>query len=734
MPYIEKQASAYDAFGAQIEPVLQTVADRLVGAHPRVPFTFRLSSAEGFLRNDAYRYVFDCARRFPEAKREQSVYAWAKLWSDGQAALSLRAVPRGPMEVFVNERSVYRSSYYEEKVQAAQNPIQIVLKAGWNSFVVRLTKTPFGFGGELGTYKYAPIHFLLPDPRLDGAEGFLYTGPVDELELLPRLADGLPENIRWYPETQWDEAQKGQGQLRRIYGLHPGQYAYGWSKVEPALPGGHYRVSGSARCPLTIIAQGEPVAQVEKAGTFEASFTTGQPFSDLVVEARCGETDWGYELTLACDDCAVSLANPCHAKGTGDAWLYVGPFAGRQEAGQLTALDRVFRTDDGDDYWRVDLPRMYVRPFLENREFGQWNYPVGVTLYGVAQAALRLHRPDLLEYVHAHIELCTRFYGYALWDRQTFGAAGIDAQITSVESLDDCGSFAFTMLDCAQRGPLEGFRPIADTVAAYISEKQARLPDGALYRQVSSLPDMADTLWLDDLYMSVPFLSRYYLLTGDARYADDAAKQFLLYREKTTIPENGLLSHVYYPKQKLATGVPWGRGNGWVLFSLTELLGVLPETHPLRPELLSFFQALCDAYAAVQDDAGLWHQVLDDPDSYPETSCSAMFICAFARGVRNGWVADRRRFADAACKGWRALTQTAVDRGGNLYGICRGSGHSFTPRYYKYDLGWILNDAHGIGVVLLAGCETSRMLESLSGPQRRDTLPEPAHRAAAPQP
>lgn len=76
---------------------------------------------------------------------------------------------------------------------------------------------------------------------------------------------------------------------------------------------------------------------------------------------------------------------------------------------------------------------------------------------------------------------------------------------------------------------------------------------------------------------------------------------------------------------------PWGRGNGWVVFSMTELLEVLPEDHPKRNDLIEFLNTLCEGYLALQDDEGMWHQVLNDHESYPETSCTSMFIYAFSR-------------------------------------------------------------------------------------------------------
>lgn len=185
------------------------------------------------------------------------------------------------------------------------------------------------------------------------------------------------------------------------------------------------------------------------------------------------------------------------------------------------------------------------------------------------------------------------------------------------------------------------------------------------------------------------------------------------------------MHHVYNIRFDKPCTVPWGRGNGWVLFSLTELLDVLPDDHPRRSELLRWYRELCGGYAALQDAEGLWHQVLTDPDSYVETSCTSMFVYAFAKGVRQGWLPDAGRFAHAALRGFEALTRHCIDQHGNIYGVCRGSGYSFSPLYYKERLSWLLNDTHGIGIVLLAGIETKRLRAYLA------TLQEPAKGAAA---
>ena len=62
-----------------------------------------------------------------------------------------------------------------------------------------------------------------------------------------------------------------------------------------------------------------------------------------------------------------------------------------------------------------------------------------------------------------------------------------------------------------------------DFIADYISKKQGRIPgEDLLFR-----PEANNTLWIDDLYMSCPFLIRRAKQTGQSALLDDAAKQML---------------------------------------------------------------------------------------------------------------------------------------------------------------------------------------------------------------
>lgn len=413
----------------------------------------------------------------------------------------------------------------------------------------------------------------------------------------------------------------------------------------------------------------------------------------------------------------VRLVQPYPIEGSTDPWLHLGPFEveSAPSVASLSTVRALLGEGATAQFWRVDQPDSWVRPYTETAMYGRWNYPLGVTLYGLLATGQELSQPYFAEYAQGHIEQCTTLHTYALWDRDRFGAPGINHQLTLIDSLDDCGSFGAAMLVAHRMRPLQGAEKAAADIAAYISETQDRQEDGALYRAAGTTDFMKDTMWCDDLYMSTPFLTEYYRLTGEAAYLEDAARQFLLYRKRMFQPELGIMHHVYDIKFDKPNGVPWGRGNGWVIFSLTELLTVMPEEYELREKLLHFWNELAYGYLRLQDQQGLWHQVLTDPESYAEASCTSMFIYAYARGVRLGWVSEPDVFISSAQRGWEGLSRYCIDKNGNVYGVCRGSGYSFNKLYYKEELDWQLNDTHGIGIVLLAGVELLRLTRSCSG-------------------
>jgi unsaturated rhamnogalacturonyl hydrolase len=277
--------------------------------------------------------------------------------------------------------------------------------------------------------------------------------------------------------------------------------------------------------------------------------------------------------------------------------------------------------------------------------------------------------------------------------------------IIQPHALDDAGSMCAAMVKAHRAGLGKDLRPWIDNYVKFISTGQFRLADGTLARN-RPLPA---SLWLDDLYMSVPCLAQAGKLTGDVRYFDDATRQILQFSERMFVKERGLFMHGWVQGMQHHPVFPWARANGWAIMAMVELLDVLPENHPNRARIMEIYRAHAAALTAAQGHAGLWHQLLDRRESYAETSASAMFVFALARGINRGWL-DARAFGPAVSLGWNAVA-TKVNGQGQVEGTCVGTGMGWDPMFYMYRPVHVLA-AHGYGPVFLAGAEMIALLRS----------------------
>ena len=346
-----------------------------------------------------------------------------------------------------------------------------------------------------------------------------------------------------------------------------------------------------------------------------------------------------------------------------------------------------------------DLSNLPNRVTLERGDFSIISYEWGVTYAGMLLAGevtgdsrfrqFTAQRFDALRTLAAHIQ--------ALPESERPQPNPLRA-LLSPGSLDDCGAMAAAMLKAQQAGVGGDLKPLIDTDLAYVSGQQMRLPDGTLARN-RPLPN---SVWLDDLYMSVPALAQMGRRTGDPKYFDDAVKQVLQFSERLFVPDKGLYMHGWIQQMQDHPCFHWGRANGWAAMATVELLSVLPENHAGRGPLIELLRRHLRGLAAVQGKNGLWHQLLDRPETFEETSASAMFVFAAARALNRGW-ADPLVYGPMASLGWNAVAQK-VNAQGQVEGTCVGTGFGWDPMYYAYRPTSAFA-AHGYGPVLLAGAE-----------------------------
>lgn len=180
-------------------------------------------------------------------------------------------------------------------------------------------------------------------------------------------------------------------------------------------------------------------------------------------------------------------------------------------------------------------------------------------------------------------------------------------------------------------------------------------------------------VWIDDMYMITIVQTQAYKVTGDMKYIDRAAKEMALYLDELQRP-NGLFYH--------APDVPyyWLRGNGWMAAGVTELLRYLPKNHKDRPRILEGYRKMMESLKKYQNKSGIWNQLIDESEYWPETSGSAMFTYALITGVKKGWL-NVKEYGPAARKAWLALVPY-VDEKGAVSEVCVGTNKKNDKQYY----------------------------------------------------
>ncbi|WP_114781708.1 glycoside hydrolase family 88/105 protein [Botryobacter ruber] len=338
---------------------------------------------------------------------------------------------------------------------------------------------------------------------------------------------------------------------------------------------------------------------------------------------------------------------------------------------------------------------------------GEWSYTHGVVL----SAFDYITKVTGDETFFAHN---TRFYNYVVDNLSYFhkndarkpgDKLGTWGRILHFEALDDCGSIGAAMIKTYLKNKNSNYLPVINRVDEHVSKNQYRLPDGTLARNRPQY----QSIWADDLYMSVPFLANMGVLTGNKKYFDDAARQLLQMGNRLYVPEKELFDHGWsVTSGNYDPRFYWGRANGWTLMAMAELLSVLPEKHKDRDKILHLYRSMVRSLANSQDGTGFWHNLLDKPDTYVETSCTAMFTYAIAKGINEGWVSHV--YGPVALTGWNAV-KTQVLENGAVEGTVEGTTFAHDNTYY-YHRGASVNATHGYGPVLYAGAEMIRLLQN----------------------
>ncbi|WP_337841399.1 glycoside hydrolase family 88 protein [Rheinheimera sp.] len=235
-------------------------------------------------------------------------------------------------------------------------------------------------------------------------------------------------------------------------------------------------------------------------------------------------------------------------------------------------------------------------------------------------------------------------------------------------------------------------------------------------------------VWLDGVYMGMPFLTRYSSAFEQGASYKEAVHEFEVVAEKLRSPDTGLYFHGWdeSKQQRWAnqdTGLSpeyWSRGMGWLAMALVDVLEEIPAQHTeLRAPLIAQSQQLAAVLQHYADpERHVWYQIPDKAGAtgnYLESSASSMFVYFYAKALNLGIIDPAYRsftvqsyqgllneFVLLDAKGQAHLTNMV-----QVAGLSAGRDGSYD--YYMNEP-VIRNDAKGMGPFIMASVQLAKLL------------------------
>lgn len=335
----------------------------------------------------------------------------------------------------------------------------------------------------------------------------------------------------------------------------------------------------------------------------------------------------------------------------------------------------------------------------------EWHYSNGVLDMSMINLGEYLNDPKYINYAKNHVA-----FGFANYEyfKNTFRNDRKHwhwpfGQLWNMKELDDCGAMGAAVIEVYNYDPKQQYKEYFEAAAKHIMEDQTRLSDGTLCR---TFPREM-TVWADDVYMSVSFLAQMGKQTGETKYFDEATRQIINISDYLWCPDKQLFYHCFYTDLNRNGVAFWGRANGWITVSLVRLLDVLPKDYESRKQLIDLLEKQIVGASRYQNENGMWNQLLDKPESYDESSVTAMYVYGIAKAINEGWFPNNT-YQRIAQLGWNALKKDQITENGHFKNVCVGTGITDDlPFYYSRPVGE--NEKHGLGLIIDAGVEILKL-------------------------
>lgn len=358
------------------------------------------------------------------------------------------------------------------------------------------------------------------------------------------------------------------------------------------------------------------------------------------------------------------------------------------------------------DNSRPDMPLWNIESIRQGKTLG-WNYIDGCMIKGV----LSMYKITKDE---KYLKFADSFIDYYTFEDGTI--RGFNKEDFNIDSINE-GKVLFGLYKLTGR---EKYRKATDTIFDQLKD-HPRIDEGNFWHK-KIYPNQ---VWLDGIYMALPFYMEYELEYNNCKNFSDVYNQLMNVDRIMKDKETGLTHHGYDASREVfwcdkETGLShtyWIRSLGWYVMALVDILEIMEGRMEKEFQNIKIiFRNALDALLKYQDESGMWFQVLDAGNregNYLETSGSAMYAYALMKGVRLGYLpTEYRSFGEKAFYGICDKYLTEKDGELNLGGIClvAGLGPEDNKRRdgsYEYYISEpiVENDAKGVGPFLLAFTE-----------------------------
>lgn len=657
-----------------IRQAARIIAENMISLRPRKEVIYVLRHKEKYIYDApvlGLRKV-DLNMLYPNAETGDSVYV--SFYVESKEEFDAVLVTEGAYSIYIDgkkyENNEVKNIQYRQKRGRVLVELECYKKERFEvSFAVSVVYYP----GMLAKDYLAHISMLCPMPEYDGEEGV----GVSEL---------CGNRRQWaYPKSGIDNKCVD---FSDLYFDEDGIYAYAltYSKFEQKAKLNFF-------CPAKIIVNKDTVYNIDGG---EISILLKKD-DFLIIKCEKGSA-WNFSW-----DGIFYL--PFLNGGKAKSFAFVGTFGTEFDINKKYGPELYFDLKTPYKNYDADLcffktgKNEYITADMRTYFYSQWFYALMVGEYGLLDAFKLLGEEYYKEYFVDSITSIAQFYELEKWHKSVFGDSAFLQRGMDPDDLDSIGTIGVNLCELYGITKNSMAKKISDKLIDAIN-LVPRFDDGTFHRGL--------TMWADDTYMSCPFMIRYAQISGNNDWLFECVRQMLGFKKKLFMEEKGVFSHIYFVEEKKPNRVAWGRGNGWVFVTLSELLEKLPKNISGYDELRELYINFAEGIMRLQGDNGLWHQVLDIKESYEETSCTAMFIIGLARGIMLGLVGDEAEISIA--RAYLGLMKYKIDRHGNIYDVCRGSSCSMDAKYYM-ELGTVDNDDHGTGIVLSALYQMSRIKE-----------------------